>query len=83
MYENQKDVPSHGFTSFGFPILNSESFPGMSKGDFVLLLFISKHLLHWTNSKIGIIIDEKVILELPETGDRIHICIIFGDLFLN
>jgi hypothetical protein len=66
MYENQKDIPSHGFTSFDFPILNSESIPGMSKGDFVVLLFISKHLLHWTNSKIGIIIDEKVILELPD-----------------
>ena len=58
---------SHGFTRFDFPVLTSESFPGMSKGDFVLLLFISKHSLHWTNSKIGIIIDEKVILELPDT----------------
>ena len=45
---------SHVFTSFDFPILNSESFPGMSKSDFVLLLFISNNSLHLTNSKIGI-----------------------------
>ena len=42
------------FTTFDFPILNSDSFSGMSKDYFVLLLFISKQSLHWTSPKIGI-----------------------------